>query len=165
MPSALIRHVPTDTPMPTCASQVPVIGALNGHAIGGGLGLALVSLPAPPARLHACPPVRLPACPPARLRAGQSRSPSIPPRRGVPRTLAGAARRAEQVCDIRVGNARSKYGANFVRLGMHPGMACGAMVEPLACEIRVTGRDRAARRLGTAPEARRPRHATLGTPP
>ena len=67
-----------------------VIGALNGHAIGGGLGLALV-------------------------------------------------------CDIRVGNTKSKYGANFVRLGMHPGMATTyifphLMGLPKALEMLLTGR-------------------------
>ena len=48
--------------------EVPTIAALNGHAIGGGLGLAVV-------------------------------------------------------CDLRVANRDAKYGANFVRLGLHPGMA------------------------------------------
>lgn len=47
---------------------VPVIAALNGHAVGGGFGLALMS-------------------------------------------------------DIRIAHAKSKYGANFARLGIHPGMA------------------------------------------
>ena len=78
-----------------------VIGALNGHAIGGGLGLALV-------------------------------------------------------CDIRVGNTKSKYGANFVRLGMHPGMATTyifphLMGLPKALEMLLTGRiveGEAAEKLG-----------------
>eukprot|EP00039_Didymoeca_costata_P005328 m.80593 g.80593 ORF g.80593 m.80593 type:complete len:202 (+) comp12767_c0_seq12:220-825(+) len=48
--------------------KVPVIAAMNGHAIGGGLGLALVA-------------------------------------------------------DIRIAEANSKYGATFVKLGLHPGMA------------------------------------------
>jgi len=48
--------------------EVPVVGALNGHTVGGGFGLALV-------------------------------------------------------CDIRVGNRAAKYGANFAKLGLHPGMA------------------------------------------
>lgn len=48
--------------------KVPIVGALQGHAIGGGWGLALMS-------------------------------------------------------DIRVVHAKSQYGANFVRLGIHPGMA------------------------------------------
>jgi enoyl-CoA hydratase/carnithine racemase len=72
------------------AIEVPVIGALNGHAIGGGLGLALV-------------------------------------------------------CDIRVANAEAKYGANFVRLGLHPGMATTYIVPrlvglPKAAELLFTGR-------------------------
>ena len=48
--------------------EVPTIAAMNGDAVGGGLGLALV-------------------------------------------------------CDIRVANAEANYGAPFVRVGMHPGMA------------------------------------------
>lgn len=48
--------------------EVPVIGALNGHAVGGGFGLSLV-------------------------------------------------------CDIRIGAREAKYGANFVRIGLAPGMA------------------------------------------
>src|SRR5436305_1794102 len=47
---------------------VPIIGALNGHAVGGGFGLALV-------------------------------------------------------CDIRIAALEAKYGANFVVLGLAPGMA------------------------------------------
>ena len=70
--------------------EVPVIGALNGHAIGGGLGLALV-------------------------------------------------------CDIRVANADAKYGANFTRLGLHPGMATTYILPrlvglPKAAELLLTGR-------------------------
>lgn len=48
--------------------EVPVIAAMQGHAIGGGLGLAMV-------------------------------------------------------CDIRIANEDATYGANFTRLGLHPGMA------------------------------------------
>ena len=69
---------------------VPVIGALNGHAVGGGLGLALV-------------------------------------------------------CDLRVANAEAKYGANFVRIGLHPGMASTYLLPrliglPRALELLLTGR-------------------------
>jgi enoyl-CoA hydratase/carnithine racemase len=70
--------------------EVPVVGALNGHAIGGGLGLAIV-------------------------------------------------------CDIRVANRDAKYGANFVRLGLHPGMASTYLLPrlvgvPRAVELLLTGR-------------------------
>lgn len=70
--------------------EVPVIGALNGHAIGGGLGLALV-------------------------------------------------------CDIRVANESSKYGSNFTKLGLHPGMATTYFLPrfvgvPRAAELLLTGR-------------------------
>jgi enoyl-CoA hydratase/carnithine racemase len=70
--------------------EVPVIGALNGHAIGGGLGLTLV-------------------------------------------------------CDIRVANKDAKYGANFTKLGLHPGMATTYLLPrfigvPRAAELLLTGR-------------------------
>lgn len=70
--------------------EVPVIGALNGHAIGGGMGLALV-------------------------------------------------------CDIRVANQDAKYGSNFTRLGLHPGMATTYLLPrivgiPRAAELILTGR-------------------------
>lgn len=70
--------------------DIPVIAAMNGHAIGGGLGLALV-------------------------------------------------------CDIRVANETARYGANFVRLGMHPGMATTYFFPrfvgvPKAAELLLTGR-------------------------
>lgn len=70
--------------------EVPVIASMNGHAIGGGLGLALV-------------------------------------------------------CDIRVANKDARYGANFVKLGMHPGMATTYffprfMGVPRAMELLLTGR-------------------------
>ena len=70
--------------------EVPVIGALAGHAIGGGLGLALV-------------------------------------------------------CDLRVANVAAKYGANFTRLGLHPGMATTYLLPrivgvPRAAELLLTGR-------------------------
>jgi enoyl-CoA hydratase/carnithine racemase len=70
--------------------EVPTIAALNGHAIGGGLGLAVV-------------------------------------------------------CDLRVANRDAKYGANFVRLGLHPGMATTYLLPrlmglPRAAELLLTGR-------------------------
>ncbi len=70
--------------------EVPVIGALNGHAIGGGFGLAMV-------------------------------------------------------CDIRVANAGAKYGANFARIGLHPGMAISYLLPRLvgaakAAELLFCGR-------------------------
>jgi len=70
--------------------EVPVVGALNGHAIGGGLGLALV-------------------------------------------------------CDIRVANQDARYGANFTKLGLHPGMATTYFLPrlvgvPRAAELLFTGR-------------------------
>ena len=70
--------------------EVPTIAALNGHAIGGGLGLAVV-------------------------------------------------------CDLRVANRDAKYGANFVRLGLHPGMATTYLLPrlmgmPRATEFLLTGR-------------------------
>lgn len=69
---------------------VPVIGALNGHAVGGGFGLALV-------------------------------------------------------CDLRVGAEGAKYGANFVRLGLAPGMAISYLLPRLvgvarANELLLAGR-------------------------
>jgi enoyl-CoA hydratase/carnithine racemase len=70
--------------------EVPVIGALNGHAVGGGFGLALV-------------------------------------------------------CDLRIGALEGKYGANFVKLGLAPGMAISYLLPRLvgsarACELLFTGR-------------------------
>lgn len=70
--------------------EVPVIGALNGHAVGGGFGLALV-------------------------------------------------------CDLRVASRDAKYGANFTRLGLHPGMAISYLLPRLvgvarAAELLFTGR-------------------------
>ena len=69
---------------------VPVIGALNGHAVGGGFGLALV-------------------------------------------------------CDLRIGAEDSKYGANFVRLGLAPGMAISYLLPRLiglarSSELLFTGK-------------------------
>ncbi len=70
--------------------RVPTIAAMNGHTIGGGLGLALI-------------------------------------------------------CDIRIANKASKYGANFARLGLHSGMAISYMLPiivglPVANELLFTGR-------------------------
>lgn len=70
--------------------EVPVIGALNGHAVGGGFGLSLV-------------------------------------------------------CDIRIGERSSKYGANFVKLGLSPGMAVTYLLPRLigvarAAELLFTGK-------------------------
>lgn len=69
---------------------VPVIAAMNGHAVGGGFGLALI-------------------------------------------------------CDMRIANRDSKYGANFARLGIHAGMSVSYMLPrlvglPLANELLFTGR-------------------------
>ena len=70
--------------------EVPVIGALNGHTVGGGFGLSLV-------------------------------------------------------CDLRVANRESKYGANFARLGLHSGMAVSYLLPRIigpskAAELLFTGR-------------------------
>ena len=70
--------------------EVPTVAAMQGHAIGGGLGLALV-------------------------------------------------------CDLRVANEAARYGANFVRLGLHPGMANTYLLPrlmgvPNAVELLLTGR-------------------------
>ncbi|HXK21160.1 MAG TPA: enoyl-CoA hydratase/isomerase family protein [Myxococcota bacterium] len=70
--------------------EIPVIAAMQGHAIGGGFGLALV-------------------------------------------------------CDLRVANREAKYGANFVRLGLSPGMATTYLLPrlvglPRALELLLTGR-------------------------
>lgn len=70
--------------------EVPVIGALNGHAVGGGFGLALC-------------------------------------------------------CDLRIGAHEGRYGANFARLGLHPGMAITHLLPRLvgvarAADLLFTGR-------------------------
>jgi enoyl-CoA hydratase len=70
--------------------EVPVIGALNGHAVGGGFGLALV-------------------------------------------------------CDMRIGAIDAKYGANFAKLGLAPGMSISYLLPRLvgmakANELLLTGR-------------------------
>ena len=69
---------------------VPVIGALNGHAVGGGFGLALL-------------------------------------------------------CDLRIAARGARYGANFVKLGLAPGMAISYLLPRLigvarAGELLYTGR-------------------------
>ncbi len=70
--------------------EVPIVGALNGHTVGGGFGLALV-------------------------------------------------------CDLRIGAEGAKYGANFVKLGLAPGMAISYLLPRLvgvarANELLLTGR-------------------------
>jgi enoyl-CoA hydratase/carnithine racemase len=70
--------------------EVPVIGALNGHAVGGGFGLSLV-------------------------------------------------------CDIRLASRTAKYGANFCRLGLAPGMSITYTLPRIvgpqrAAELLFTGR-------------------------
>jgi len=70
--------------------EIPVIAAMQGHAIGGGFGLALV-------------------------------------------------------CDLRIANREAKYGSNFVRLGLSPGMATTYLLPrlvglPRALELLLTGR-------------------------
>jgi enoyl-CoA hydratase/carnithine racemase len=70
--------------------ELPTVAAMQGHAIGGGLGLAIV-------------------------------------------------------CDLRVANEAARYGANFVRLGLHPGMANTYLLPrlmgvPNAVELLLTGR-------------------------
>ena len=70
--------------------EVPVIGALNGHTVGGGFGLSLC-------------------------------------------------------CDMRIGARSAKYGANFTRLGLSPGMAISYALPRLiglarASELLYSGR-------------------------
>jgi enoyl-CoA hydratase/carnithine racemase len=70
--------------------EVPIIGALNGHTVGGGFGLALV-------------------------------------------------------CDMRIGALTAKYGANFVKLGLSPGMSISYLLPRLvgvarANELLLSGR-------------------------
>jgi len=70
--------------------EVPVIAAMNGHAVGGGFGLSLL-------------------------------------------------------CDLRIANRDAKLGANFAKLGLHPGMAISYLLPRLvgmerASELLFTGR-------------------------
>lgn len=70
--------------------EVPVIAAMNGHAVGGGFGLSLL-------------------------------------------------------CDLRIADAHARYGANFARLGLHPGVAISYLLPRLvgvarAAELLFTGR-------------------------
>lgn len=70
--------------------EVPIVGAINGHAVGGGFGLSLM-------------------------------------------------------CDLRYVREDAKYGANFTRLGLHPGMAVSYLLPrlvglPKASEWLYTGR-------------------------
>jgi enoyl-CoA hydratase/carnithine racemase len=86
--------------------EIPVIAALNGHAVGGGFGLALL-------------------------------------------------------CDLRIAATEGRYGANFVRLGLHPGLAITYLLPRLvgaatAAELLFTGRlvdGQEAQRLGLASRA------------
>jgi len=86
--------------------EVPVIGALNGHAVGGGFGLALC-------------------------------------------------------CDLRIAARGARYGANFARLGLHPGMAISYLLPRLvgvarAAEMLFTGAlidGETAERIGLASSA------------
>jgi enoyl-CoA hydratase/carnithine racemase len=86
--------------------EVPIIAAMNGHAVGGGFGLALV-------------------------------------------------------CDVRIASQTGRYGANFTRLGLHPGMGVSYLLPRVvgasrAAELLFSGRlmlgDEAAR-VGFASEA------------
>lgn len=70
--------------------EVPVVGALTGHAVGGGFGLALL-------------------------------------------------------CDIRIATRDARYGANFARIGLHPGLGISYLLPRLvgtarAAELLYTGR-------------------------
>jgi len=49
------------------------------------------------------------------------------------------------VCDVRVANQEARYGANFVQLGLHPGMATTYLLPrlmgvPRGVELLLTGR-------------------------
>ncbi len=70
--------------------EIPIVAAMNGHAVGGGLGLALM-------------------------------------------------------CDVRIAAHEAKIGANFVRLGLHPGMGITYLLPRLvgverAADLLLTGR-------------------------
>lgn len=81
--------------------EVPVVGALNGHTVGGGFGLSLL-------------------------------------------------------CDIRIGNEASKYGANFARLGLHSGLGISYLLP------RLVGASRAAELLFTGKLVSGAEAATMG---
>jgi enoyl-CoA hydratase/carnithine racemase len=81
--------------------EVPVIAALNGHAIGGGFGLALA-------------------------------------------------------CDVRIAARQGKYGANFCRLGLAPGMGISYLLP------RIVGASRAAELIYTAELIDGERAAAIG---
>ncbi|MEQ8454239.1 MAG: enoyl-CoA hydratase/isomerase family protein [Sandaracinaceae bacterium] len=63
--------------------EVPIVGALNGHAIGGGFGLALM-------------------------------------------------------CDLRYAKRGAKYGANFTKLGLHPGMAVSYLLPRIVGVVKAS---------------------------
>jgi enoyl-CoA hydratase len=76
--------------LPIAQIEVPVIAAINGHAVGGGLGIALLA-------------------------------------------------------DIRIASDEAKMGANFSRLGLHPGLGISqrlirAVGHQMASELLFTGR-------------------------
>ncbi|HBQ12552.1 MAG TPA: enoyl-CoA hydratase [Myxococcales bacterium] len=69
--------------VPELDVEVPIVGALNGHAIGGGFGLALM-------------------------------------------------------CDLRYAKRGAKYGANFTKLGLHPGMAVSYLLPRIVGVVKAS---------------------------
>lgn len=73
----------------------------------------------------------------------------------------GAGLCVAMACDLRVAAAEAKLGANFVRVGLHPGMGCSVLLPHLvgpakAAELLLTGRlirGAEAARLGLVNEA------------